>query len=200
MTRRTLPVYFCVRPGSNAGFCIGMRDIIQPAADSRSGEPAAYQVFGTAIEVASFGARFLPVLDIAGDNALGSRAEFQPLVAGFQAQRGTQPRNVYFGTQAEAHPRRLIEQLRRVWALLELFGEWGHGLRLGEFTVPRALSAFRVVLALLARFQAFQVIFQIVEKTHLLSRYDSPVSDFRTHLKALRDGLLRLHKSLLDRK
>src|ERR1035438_4622042 len=107
MTRRRLPVYFCVRPGSKAGFCIGMR--YYPTCDGFAlGEPAAYQVFGTAIEVTSLGARFLPVLDIAGDNALGSGAEFQPLVAGFQAQRGTQPRNVYFGTQAEAHPRRLI--------------------------------------------------------------------------------------------
>src|ERR1035441_5155150 len=50
----------------------------------------------------------------------------------------------------------------------------------------------------LARFQALQVIFQIVEKTHLFSRYDSRVSNFRSHLKALRDGLLRLHKSLLE--
>src|ERR1035438_8228142 len=154
MTRRRLPVYFCVRPGSKAGFCIGMR--YYPTCDGFAlGEPAAYQVFGTAIEVASFGARFLPVLDIAGDNALGSRAEFQPLVAGFQAQRGTQPRNVYFGTQAEAHPRRLGKQLRRELALLELFGKWGHGFRLGALTLAHAVSAFRVVLALLARFQAF---------------------------------------------
>src|ERR1017187_9115514 len=172
--------------------------MIPPAADSRSGEPAAYQVCGTAIEVASLGARFLPVLDIASDNALGSGAELQPLVACFQAQRATQPRNVYFGTQAEAHPRRLGEQLRGERALLELFGVWGHGLRLGAFTLPHPVGAFRVVLALLARFQALQVIFQIVEKTHLLSRYDSRVSDFRSHLKALRDGLLRLHKSLLE--
>ena len=105
---------------------------------------------------------------------------------------------MYFGTQAEAHPRRLGKQFRGVWALFELFGEWGHGLRLGAFTLSRAVGAFRVVLSLLARFQALQIIFEIVEKTHLLSRYDSRVSDFRTHLKALRDGLLRLHKSLLE--
>src|ERR1035441_9530212 len=108
--------------------------MIRPAADSRSGEPAAYQVFGTAIEVASFGARFLPVLDIAGDNALGSGAKFQLLVAGFQAQRGTQPRNTHFRAQAEAHPRRLGEQLRGEGAFLELLGEWSHGLHPGAFT------------------------------------------------------------------
>ena len=32
----------------------------------------------------------------------------------------------------------------------------------------------------------------------LLSRYDSRVVDLRVRLKGLRDGLLRLHKSLLD--
>src|ERR1019366_3166946 len=156
------------------------------------------QVFGTAIQVASLGARFLPILDIAGDNALGRGAKLQPLVACFQAQRGAQPRNVYFGTQAEANPRRLGEQFRGEWALLELFGEWGHGLRPGALTLARPVGAFRVVLPLLARFQALQVIFQIVEKTHLLSRYDSRVSNFRSHLKGLRDGLLRVHKSLLE--
>ena len=158
----------------------------------------AYQVFGTAIEVARLGARFPPVLHISGDNALGSGAELQPPVAGFQAQRGTEPRNVYFRTQTETHPRRLGEQLGGVWALLELFGEWGHGLRLGAFALSGAVRALRVVLALLARFQALQVIFEIVEKTHLLSRYDSRVSDFRTRLKVLSHGLLRLHKALLE--
>src|ERR1019366_7353403 len=123
------------------------------------------QVFGTAIQVASLGARFLPILDIAGDNALGRGAKLQPLVACFQAQRGAQPRNVYFGTQAEANPRRLGEQFRGEWALLELFGEWGHGLRPGALTLARPVGAFRVVLHPPARFQELQVIFQIREKT-----------------------------------
>src|SRR5207342_2724549 len=93
---------------------------------------------------------------------------------------------------------RLLEQLRGVRTLFELLGERGHGLRLREFAFARAVCALRVLLALLARFQALQAIFKVVEKTHLLSGYDSRVSDFRTRLKTLRDGLLILHKSLLE--
>src|ERR1035441_2040608 len=72
------------------------------------------------------------------------------------------------------------------------------GLRLGAFVLARAVGALRIFFALLARFQGLQTIFEVVEKTHLLSRYDSRVSDFRTRLKTMRDGMLRLHKSLLE--
>src|SRR5215475_10962045 len=44
----------------------------------------------------------------------------------------------------------------------------------------------------------FSVFSRLSRKTHLLSGYDSRVPDFRTRLKTLRDGLLRLHKSLLE--
>src|ERR1035438_6988898 len=87
---------------------------------------------------------------------------------------------MHFRPQTETHPRRLLEQLRGVRAPLELFGERGHRLRLGAFVLARSLGALCVFLALLARFQVLQVIFEVVEKTHLLSRYDSRVSDFRT--------------------
>jgi hypothetical protein len=60
---------------------------------------------------------------------------------------------VHFRTQAETHARRLFEQLRGVRALLELFGEWGNGLRLGAFALPLALCALRVFLPLFARFK-----------------------------------------------
>ena len=50
---------------------------------------------------------------------------------------GVFDRSHYEDTQAEAHARRLFEQLRGVRALLELFGEWGDGLRLGAFALPR---------------------------------------------------------------
>src|SRR6266702_2994986 len=68
----------------------------------------------------------------------------------------------------------------------------------GAFAFTGALFPFLVLPALLARFQALEVVFEIVEKTHLLSRYDSRVPDFRASLKSLRDQLLRLHKILLD--
>src|ERR1039458_4631520 len=146
MTRRRLPVYCCVRPGSKAGFCIGIR--YYPAQGGFGlGQPLPDHVFGTTVEVARFGARFPAVLDIAGDNARGCRAQFEPLVARFQAQRGAQPSDVHFRTQAEAHPRRLLEQLRGVRALLKLFGEWGHGLRLGAFVLARAVGALRIFFA-----------------------------------------------------
>src|SRR5260370_37595085 len=46
-------------------------------------QPPAHQLFGTSREVARFTARFLAVLDIGGDNALRSLAQFEPLIARF---------------------------------------------------------------------------------------------------------------------
>jgi len=105
---------------------------------------------------------------------------------------------VHFRTQTEAHAGRLLEQLRGIGALLQLFGKRGCGLRLQALGLTRAVGALRVFFSLFAGFQTLQVVFEVVEKTHPLSGYDSRVPDFRTRLTTLRNELLRLHKSLLD--
>ena len=61
---------------------------------------------------------------------------------------------------------RLLEQLRRIGAVLELLGEWGGGQRLGTLIGALPVAALRIFPALFGGFQTLQIAFQVVEETH----------------------------------
>src|ERR1039457_5224150 len=128
--------------------------------------PATPHALRIAGQIHGHAAHLSVILDESGHDALGRRPQFELACARLQAQSRAQPSQVYFGAHGVAQPGGLLEQFRRVRTLPEILRIDRGSLRPRALGIPQFRVAALLVAALLPRFHALQIAFEIVEEAH----------------------------------
>jgi hypothetical protein len=139
--------------------------ISSTGAGAGSGNCASHSLNSTA--GSPFKSTVLIPLQVRRHDPLWSRPQFHPHPARLHPQRSAQPRNVYFHSHFVSDAYRLLQQFLRVRTLLQFLGCRRRRLRPRPLLLPGALPALRIFRAVLLGLQVLQVVFQVVQKTHL---------------------------------
>ena len=173
-------------------------------------QPAADELLRIALRGRRLGPNFLAALDVRGMTPDGGRAQLEPPLARFQPQRRPQPRDVNFGALFEPDARRLFQQLSGERPLLQLLRVRRGRLGFRPVALPRAPLLLGGSLPSSCDSRLFRLFSRLSRKLiHLQFRRHGPQcashgsmepmpDRTQERLKNLRNGLLRLHKSLLD--
>src|ERR1039458_2552356 len=129
-------------------------------------QPLPPHVLRIAGQIHGHAAHLGVILDESGHDALGRGPQFELACARLQAQSRAQPSQVDFGAHGVAEPGGLLEQLRRVRTLPEILRVDRGSLRPRALGIPQFRVAALLVAALLPRFHALQIAFEIVEEAH----------------------------------